>query len=583
MNIRRTARFAATLSATQMLLSVATANINLELRPLSQAVEVGDPVQIGIYAVSDSAMDQPFTQANIVFTWDPSFLTLDGLDNTGAAPFFRSNFNPTSPVNETFPPADGDAMYSHLSMTGSETDATPAGTLLTTLEFTAVACAVDTPVAIVAGVSPDNTVVRFGFFDRTGTLGAPSLTDISGLPVAPDTVAVDRNDLCADDAGDILLTASGGSGDVLNWYDDMCGGNLIGSGTPLVISSPAVTTTYYARWENVCGVTTCEAIEVVVYPLPTPSITATPGTLNCDPVMLSVDQTFASYLWSPSGETTQSISVATNGTYSVSVMEDNGCTNTAMIDVTTIEEEVLVQIDITLQGFDNAGSVTRCLRMVPDNCGEGDDVLVTFDSTGTFSGTLALPCGEWTQLCLKDQQHSLWETVSLTQMGSQFVADAPVLLRGGDANNTGGIDINDVTFLFANYGIAVSADSDSCPDTTQDGDFSNDGFVFSEDYTILSGNFNASSECACTALDGKGGAKNPLDESATRRTRLSTHALAPSVAVRIDVNRDGTFDAQDVRALETLHRLPHTLSDALTELELRNARAGVPKSGAAKN
>jgi len=49
----------------------------------------------------------------------------------------------------------------------------------------------------------------------------------------------------------IVLSASGGGVGTLKWYTGSCGsGASIGSGTPLSIPHPLVTTTYYARWET---------------------------------------------------------------------------------------------------------------------------------------------------------------------------------------------------------------------------------------------------------------------------------------------------------------------------------------------
>lgn len=87
-------------------------------------------------------------------------------------------------------------------------------------------------------------------------------------PVAPTSAQSDRDEFCADDAGNITLTATGGSGTTLEWYTESCGGTSIGSGTPLVIASPTVTTTYYARYENSCGGSACASVTVTVNPLP---------------------------------------------------------------------------------------------------------------------------------------------------------------------------------------------------------------------------------------------------------------------------------------------------------------------------
>jgi len=79
----------------------------------------------------------------------------------------------------------------------------------------------------------------------------------ASFPVAPVTATTDRNNFCTDDAGNITLSAVGGSGTTLNWYSGSCGGILIGSGSgttnSITIPSPTASTTYYARWESTCG------------------------------------------------------------------------------------------------------------------------------------------------------------------------------------------------------------------------------------------------------------------------------------------------------------------------------------------
>lgn len=96
-------------------------------------------------------------------------------------------------------------------------------------------------------------------------------------PVAPTSAASDRSGFCADDAGNIQLTASGGSGDTVRWYSGGCGGSSVGTGNPLILASPTQTTTYYASWENTCGSSSCASVTVTVYPLPS---TPTNGQVN---------------------------------------------------------------------------------------------------------------------------------------------------------------------------------------------------------------------------------------------------------------------------------------------------------------
>lgn len=95
--------------------------------------------------------------------------------------------------------------------------------------------------------------------------------------VAPTSASSDRDNFCADDPGNITLSATGGSGNILNWYTGSCGGSLLGPGAgpnnSITIPSPTVTTTYYARWENVCGNSPCVSVTVTVIPNVAASVT----------------------------------------------------------------------------------------------------------------------------------------------------------------------------------------------------------------------------------------------------------------------------------------------------------------------
>jgi hypothetical protein len=90
---------------------------------------------------------------------------------------------------------------------------------------------------------------------------------------------VDRNNFCADDSGNISLSATGGSGTTLRWLTGSCAGTSIGTGNPLVIASPTATTTYYARWENTCGNSTCATVQVSVIQPPTPATVGGPQVI----------------------------------------------------------------------------------------------------------------------------------------------------------------------------------------------------------------------------------------------------------------------------------------------------------------
>ncbi|MDO8587873.1 MAG: HYR domain-containing protein [Armatimonadota bacterium] len=118
-----------------------------------------------------------------------------------------------------------------------------------------------------AGIDRDS---GYGIIDAVAAIGS------LGLP-PPDFASVDRDNFCADDPGDISLSVTGGSGTTLRWFDDTCGGNSIGTGTPLVIPSPTVTTTYYARWENISGNSDCASVTVTVGEVPPPPTNPSPA------------------------------------------------------------------------------------------------------------------------------------------------------------------------------------------------------------------------------------------------------------------------------------------------------------------
>ncbi len=167
----------------------ALANINLEYRPPSQTVLIGDTVNIGLYAVSDDQSDQLLMSAQVIIAWDPNFLQSLGNDNTGAVPLQSSDFPANDPfhVNEVVPPKDGDGLYVALAPLGNPVAATPAGTLLTTFQFLALADTPETPVDILesAGDPEGHTIVYDGTvpnLDVTGELFGATVTILAEPP-----------------------------------------------------------------------------------------------------------------------------------------------------------------------------------------------------------------------------------------------------------------------------------------------------------------------------------------------------------------------------------------------------------------
>ena len=263
---------------------------------------------------------------------------------------------------------------------------------------------------------------------------------------------------------------------------------------------------------------TCSAVSVACYP--------PPGTAF------------------PAGETTTVTCVATDA-----------CGNTTVdtFDVTvTPTNSVFVQIQLV--GVSTATS--RCITFVADDCGAVADVVLPFDATGFFAGSVELPCGTWTQVCAKDRQHTLWgsSTLSLSMDGTSYVADSVIELEGGDTDDDGDVDINDVTLFLFQFGQLYS--DGGCPwDGTRDADFNDNGAVGSSDYGFLTANWLALTGCGCTGmLPGGDG-----DDDPSRMRRRVTSGWEAN----LDLHRDGWIDHRDVRLFEERHGLPDRLSERM--------------------
>ena len=173
-----------TLVTISLLLAVplsAMADVDLEWRPMTQTIAVGDVAEVGLYAVSDNTEDQAFSSAQVIMNWDPAYLLLTGNSTVGAVPLLGSSFIPNDSfgINESNPPTDGNGMWVGTVQFGQEQYATPAGTLLTTMLFEALA---ETPSTLVHMLSdltlpphPTGMTKLLNLQgDALGTLGDPA-------------------------------------------------------------------------------------------------------------------------------------------------------------------------------------------------------------------------------------------------------------------------------------------------------------------------------------------------------------------------------------------------------------------------
>jgi hypothetical protein len=164
----------------------ANASINLEFRPLAQTVNVGNPFNVGLYAVSDSVANQSIASIDALMSWDPVYIQLIGLTNNGPYSWFSSNFPNDAGVDglnapyTPIPANDGDAYYRAFRNFSNPAFATPAGLLVTTFTFNALALTPSTSLLIPSNLgSGSRSYVVDGLIaglEVTGALGSSKIT-----------------------------------------------------------------------------------------------------------------------------------------------------------------------------------------------------------------------------------------------------------------------------------------------------------------------------------------------------------------------------------------------------------------------
>lgn len=127
--------------------------------------------------------------------------------------------------------------------------------------------------------------------------------------------------------------------------------------------------------ENGCQGTS-DPVIITVFDLPEPEITANGALTICPEDSVTLTSSAASsYTWSPNGETTQSITVSTAGTYSVTVVDQNGCEGES--------EAVVVEVFEVEPATVTASGITEFC--------EGDDVTLTASGGSAYEWS---PSGE---------------------------------------------------------------------------------------------------------------------------------------------------------------------------------------------
>ncbi len=176
--------------------------IDLEFRPSFQVVAPGETVSVGLYAVSADATDDVISVMDVVLTWDPTFLSLQGVVNNGPYNWLSSGlpFNAIGDLNVDL--TDGDATYTARSRFAPQPSAmaTSTGLLVTTIQFTAVVetSGVSLDMVESLGIASTKVISDIPAFDVHGTLdGATVVVQSCAASDIDDDTDVDLVDFAA--------------------------------------------------------------------------------------------------------------------------------------------------------------------------------------------------------------------------------------------------------------------------------------------------------------------------------------------------------------------------------------------------
>jgi gliding motility-associated-like protein len=136
------------------------------------------------------------------------------------------------------------------------------------------------------------------------------------------------------DSGTVTINAIPSEGTV-NWYDMNTGGTIIFTGNSFTTPNINSTTTYYAE----AVLNNCSSARVSVTATIYPVSKETEEVILCQGKSIILDAAIPNrtYLWSPGGETTQTITVAAIGDYSVTISAPAVASCDSKKDISVIE------------------------------------------------------------------------------------------------------------------------------------------------------------------------------------------------------------------------------------------------------
>lgn len=183
------------------------------------------------------------------------------------------------------------------------------------------------------------------------TTSAPQAITVHALPVL-DPIA-GASGVCVGSTGTITNTTSGGT-----WTSANANVAVVNALTGIVSGNSIGTANMTYSYTNANGCSASVSAPLVVAAIPNAATTLAGSTVFCQGGSVTISApTASSYLWSPGGETTQSISATTAGSYSVQV-SNGACSSTSPVTMVAVNALPAATIAATGTSICQGGSVT---------------------------------------------------------------------------------------------------------------------------------------------------------------------------------------------------------------------------------
>ncbi len=290
----------------------------------------------------------------------------------------------------------------------------------------------ETTQSIVVNSSGSYTVQVTNAAGCLSPASSPTIVTVNALPGAPTATAGGPTTFCA--GGSVVLTSSSTNNNLWSTGETTQSITVTASGNYSVQKETGAT----------CLSAPSNVITVTVNPLPaTPTITASGSTTICAGNSVTLTSSAGtSYLWS-TGETTQSITVSTSGSYSVQITDANGCTSLTSIPTTVTVNPIPSVPTITTGGpttFCDGGSVVLTSSAASGNLWSTGETTqsITVTASGSYTVeeiTAGCPSGNATALSVTVNPNPAVPTISAGGPTTFCAGGSVVLTSSASADN----------------------------------------------------------------------------------------------------------------------------------------------------